>query len=124
MGRARRASGPYVPDRASAVSLLRRSTDLVTVYPEVAVADADGNTITKPGAVGVVSRAVVQPLSSTEDSEGTMTRYRLRLVGYAGLLGAQSQVEWNGKRYSITGDPLVYNGSRRTARAEYVMTRR
>jgi hypothetical protein len=26
------------------------------------------------------------------------------------VLGAQSQVEWNGKRYSIDGEPKIYNG--------------
>jgi hypothetical protein len=107
------------------VSLLNRGTDQVTVYPESVVTDSDGNTVTRPGTVGVVCRAVVQPLSSTEGDEGTASKYRLRLIGWHdGLLGAQSAVEWTGKRYAIDGDPLVYNGSRRTARVEYVMVRK
>jgi hypothetical protein len=97
---------------------MRQRTDLVTVYPETVVIDGDGDTITRPGAVGVLTRAVVQ----TED--GTASKHRLRLVGYPGLLAAQSAVEWNGQRYAIDGEPEIYNGSPRTARAEYVMVRR
>jgi hypothetical protein len=106
------------------VSLLHRGTDQVTVYSETVVTDADGNTVTRPGTVGVLCHAVVQPLSSTETDEGTTSKYRLRLVGYTGLLGAQSAVEWNGKRYAIDGDPKIYNGSRRTAHVDYRLVRR
>ena len=70
------------------------------------VTDADGNTLTRPSAVGVVLRAVVQPMTSTEDASvgfATESKYRLRLVGYPSVLGAQSQVDWNGKRYAIPG---------------------
>lgn len=95
-----------------------------TVFAEVTKTDSDGNTITAPGSVGVLTRAVVQPLSSTEDDRGTTSKYRLRLVGYSGLLGAQSAVEWNGKRCAIKGDPKIYNGSCRTAHVDYVMARR
>ncbi|KLI04081.1 MULTISPECIES: hypothetical protein [Mycolicibacterium] len=106
------------------MSLLNRPTDVVTVFEETAVTDSDGNTVTKPSAVGVICKAVVRPLSSTEDDGGTTTKYRLRLVGWHGdQLGAQSAVEWNGKRYAVDGDPLIYNGSRRTARVEYRMVR-
>jgi hypothetical protein len=54
----------------------------------------------------------------------TVSKCRLRLVGYPGLLGAQSQIEWDGRRYSIDGEPRVYNGSRRTAHVDDVITRR
>lgn len=106
------------------MSILNRGTDQVTVFAETVVADSDGNTITKPGTVGVLTRAVVQPLSSTEDADGTTSKYRLRLIGYPDLLGARSAVEWNGKRYAIDGDPLIYNGSPRTAHVDYVMVRK
>lgn len=105
------------------MSLLHRGTDQVTVFAEVTKTDSDGNKITTPGTAGVVCRAVVQPLSSTEDDRGTTSKYRLRLVGYSDLLGAHSAVEWNGKRYAIDGDPQIYNGSRRTAHVDYVMVR-
>lgn len=106
------------------MSLLNRGTDQVTVFAETVVTDSDGNTITKPGTVGVLTRAVVQPLSSTEDADGTTSKYRLRLIGYPDLLGAHSAVEWNGKRYALDGEARIYNGSRRTAHVDYVMVRR
>jgi hypothetical protein len=107
------------------VSLLTRGTETVSVFAEVTTTDSDGNKITKPGTVGVVCRAVVQPLSSTETDQGTTSKYRLRLVGWQGApLGARSAVEWQGRRYAIDGEPMIYNGSRRTAHVEYVMTRR
>ncbi len=96
----------------------------MTVFAKVIKTDSDGNTITAPGTVGVLPRAVVQPLSSTEDDEGTTSTYRLRLVGYAGLLVALSAIEWQGRRYAIDGEPKIYNGSRRTAHVDYVMVRR
>lgn len=106
------------------MSLLHRGTDQVTVFAEVTKTDSDGNTITAPGTVGVVCRAVVQPLSSTEDADGTTSKYRLRLVGYPDLLGARSAVEWQGRRYAIDGEPKIHNGSRRTAHIDYVIVRR
>ena len=106
------------------MSLLNRGTDQVTVFAEVTRTDSDGNRVTAPGTVGVLTHAVVQPLSSTEDAEGTTSKYRLRLVGYAGLLGARSAVEWQGRRYAIDGDPKIYNSSRHTAHVDYVMVRK
>ncbi|BBX04306.1 hypothetical protein BST36_17325 [Mycolicibacterium moriokaense] len=110
------------------MSLLNRGTETVTVFPEESATDADGNTITRASATGVVCRAVVQPLGSpTETLDGgflSETKYRLRLVGWAGdVLGPQSQVEWRGNRYSIHGEPRIYNGSRRTAHVDYVLVR-
>jgi len=109
------------------VSLLHRGTETVTVFPEETFTDADGNTRTRPSFVGVVVRAVVQPMTSTEHQTvgfETESKYWLRLVGYSGVLGAQSQVDWQGKRYAIDGDPGIYNGSRHTAHVEYVIVRR
>jgi hypothetical protein len=45
------------------------------------------------------------------------------MPSYPSLLGAQSQVEWQGKRYAIDVEPRQYNGSRRTAHVEYVVVR-
>ncbi|MBS1690771.1 MAG: hypothetical protein JST91_00870 [Actinobacteria bacterium] len=103
----------------------------MTVFPEETVTDTDGNTRTRAGSVGVVVRASVQPISSTENADGagftTTSRYRLRLAGGyptgGGILGAQSKVEWRGKLYSIEGDAQLHNGSSRTAHAVYVMVR-
>jgi hypothetical protein len=74
-----------------------------------------------------VLRAVVPPVGTPSEGQDarfeTVIKYRLRPVGYSGVLGAQSQVEWNGKRYSIDRDPRIYNGSRRTAHVDYLITR-
>lgn len=94
--------------------------------------DSDGNKITRAALVGTLFRAVVQPLGAAngaprENQDGgfhSESRYRLRLINYPGILGAQSQIEWEGKRYSIDGDAKIYNGSRRTRHVEYVMVRR
>ena len=113
------------------MSLLNRATDVVTVYPEVVDVDSDGNTRTRPSAVGLVTRAVVQPVSQFVGSErsdvGFLTeeRLRLRLVGWRDApLGAQSQVEWQGRRYSVHGEARQNRGSSRTAHVTYVLVRK
>lgn len=110
------------------MSLLSRGNEVVRVFQEVAAVeyDSDGNRVSRPSLIGTTYKARIQPISSTENAVGgfnTESRYRLRLINYPSILGAQSQIEWNGKRYSIEGDAMIYNGSARTARAEYVMTR-
>jgi hypothetical protein len=113
------------------MSLLRNGTETVTVFPEEVITDSDGNIRTRPSAVGVVARAVVQPVTVVgASSEGqtigfqTESTYRLRLVNWpGGLLGAQSQIEWQGKRYVIDGEPRQYNGSPRTRHVDYAIKR-
>jgi hypothetical protein len=51
----------------------------------------------------------------------TRGKYRLRLVDYPGVLSAESQIDWQGKRYSIDGEPKVFNCSRRTAHVTGVL---
>lgn len=109
------------------MSLLNRGTETVKVFQEVQTTDTDGNKITRAALIGTLVRAVVQPISSTENANGgfnTESRYRLRLINCPTILGAQSQIEWRGKRYAIDGDPLIYNGSSRTAHVDYVIFRR
>jgi hypothetical protein len=114
------------------MSLLNRGTETVKVFQEVQTpdTDADGNTITRASLIGTTYRASVQPLGllggSAENQDGgfnTTSKYRLRLINYPGTLGAQSQIEWRGKRYSIEGDGKIHNGSPRTRHVEYAMTR-
>lgn len=111
------------------MSLLNQGREIITVFPEVLHTTADGNKIGKPSSVGVVCRATVQFISSADDaalvnSDGTKSKYRLRLAGWPGEpLGSKSQVEWQGVRWSLDGEPRVFNGSRRTAHVDYVMVR-
>lgn len=108
--------------------MARGRTEIVKVFQEIQTpeTDSDGNTFTRPARVRTLVRAVVQPISSTENADGgfnTESRYRLRLINYPNVLGAQSQIEWNGKRYSIFGEAQVYNSSRRTAHLTYTIRR-
>ncbi len=113
------------------MSLLNRGTEVVTVYPEVTVTDSDGNQFTKADFMDIVTKASVQPISSSENTDGggfnTISRYRLRLAGGwptgGGILGAQAQVDWRGKRYAIDGEAQLHTGSSRTAHAVFTMVR-
>ena len=53
----------------------------------------------------------------------TESTYRMRLIGYPDVLGAQSQIEWNGKRYVLDGEARIYNGSPRTRHVDYAIKR-
>lgn len=110
------------------MSLLNRGTETVTVFPEETVTDSDGNLITRAGSIGILVKASVQPISSTEKADGrTESRYRLRLAGGfptgGGILGSRAAVEWRGKRYAIEGEAQLHTGSRRTSHATYTMVR-
>jgi hypothetical protein len=114
------------------MSLLHRGTEVVTVFPEEMVIDSDGNKFTRPSSVGVVSRAVVQvraisgsQAAGTEKDNVTEERLRLRLVNWQlPELGVQAQVEWEGRRYSVHGEPQRYRGSPRTAHTTYTLLRK
>lgn len=115
----------------------------VTVYPEEAATDGDGNTITRPAAVGrpAMARIQISNQSGTsarraeQDNEGFESEqvYNLRFSracdAELGVLGAQSEIEWGltpeGKpqRWTIFGDAQYYNGSRRTAHRTYTLKR-
>jgi hypothetical protein len=112
------------------VSLLDTASEDVVVYLEEVTTDALGNTRTRPSATGVPTKARIQPMDeeSTESWDGgylTSSRYGLRFPrSWPHVLGAQSQVEWRGKRWAIEGDPIVHNGSPRTRHIQYQMVRR
>ena len=110
------------------MSLLDSANEVVTVYVETVGTDADGNTVVRPASVGVEARARIWPLSSTEGQDGggsrTVSRFGLRFPrSFSRVLGAQAQIGWDGKRYSVVGDPLVFNGSPRTRHLHYVIER-
>lgn len=114
------------------MSLLDSTNEDVVVYPEEVTTDSDGNTITRPSQTGIPARARIQPLGlqsdSSEKQDGgflTVSRYGLRFPrSFSTVLGAQSQIEWQGKRWSVVGDPVRHNGSARTRHLQYVIKRR
>lgn len=112
------------------MSLLDRWNAEVIVYPEEQSVDADGNPFVGPSTTGVPAKAMIQPRSTEEqDGRGFLTEavYRMRFTrsdeAALGLLGARSQIEWNGERWSIVGDPRRFNGSPRTAHWDYTIRR-
>lgn len=116
------------------MSLLDYTTEDCLVFPEEVATDADGNTRTRAASVGIPARArfQVQGQSGTsarrqeQDNEGFETEkvYRIRFDrGFPLTLGAQSQIEWRGKRWVIFGDVNIYSMSPRTAHVDYTIKR-
>ena len=106
----------------------------VTVYPEETWTSSDGNLMTRASSTGIPAKAVIQVAAasgtssrrSEQDNEGfeSEENYRVRFSrDFTTLLGAQSQLDWRGIRYSLVGDPKRYNGSRRTGHLDYMIRR-
>lgn len=116
------------------MSLLDRGlTDEVTVYPQIAVTDADGNTRTKASSTGIVTKARLQVLGQSgtssrrqeQDSEGYESErvYSIRFPRNFQILGMQSEIVWNGQRWALFGSENRYNSSRRTRHVTYTIKR-
>ncbi|QFG04494.1 head-to-tail stopper [Mycobacterium phage Jeeves] len=107
------------------------------VYPEVLVIDGDGNKRTKASTTGIpaIARFQVANQSGTsarraeQDNEGYESEkvYRMRFprsfTKEHGELGAQSEIEWRGKRWALFGDATVYDSSPSLARVDYTIKR-
>lgn len=108
-----------------------------TVYPEVTTTDADENTVTRSSPTGIptVARFQIQGQSGTssrrqeQDNEGFESekvykiRFKRSFTAAHGMLGAQSQIGWNGVRWALFGDVARYNSSRRTQHQTYTIKR-
>jgi hypothetical protein len=116
------------------MSLLDRGREDIIVYLEETVTDIDGNIRTRPSVTGIPAKATIQikgqsgtsARRSEQDNEGYESEevYRMRLPrSFPHLIGAQSQIEWNGQRWAVFGNPQVYNGSPRTAHIDYTIKR-
>lgn len=116
------------------MSLLDKANEDVIVYPEEVVTDSDGNIMTRPSVVGIPAKATIQIAAasgtsarrSEQDNEGFETEigYRIRFPrSFTLVLGAQSQIEWRGKRYAVIGDVHEFRGSSITAHSDYMMRR-
>lgn len=116
------------------MSLLdRHFPEDVIVFPEEVVTDIDGNIRTRPSATGVPARARLQPMGQSgtasrrqeQDNEGFESErvYAIRFPRDFPLLGAQSQIEWRGKRWALFGTEVIYNNSPRTAHVTYTVKR-
>lgn len=117
------------------MSLLdRHHPEDIVIYHEETAVDSDGNIITRASVTGVPAKAVIQALSSSgtsgrraeQDNEGfeSEENYRVRLPRWsAEVMSGQAQIEWRGSRWSVVGEPKIYNGSRRTAHIDYSIRR-
>lgn len=116
------------------MSLLDKGRETVTVYQEETWTDRDGNTMTRPGSVGVTTPATISPAAQSgtsarraeQDNEGfeTEAAYQMRLPrSFPFVLGAQARVEWRGQYWSVVGDAFHFNRSSRTKRVEYMIRR-
>ena len=116
------------------MSLLDHGNVDILVFLEETTTDVDGNTQTRPAAVGTPAKVrmdfQVQTGTSArraeQDNEGYETEqsYVIRFPrSWTTVIGAQSQVEWEGVRWSVQGDRAIYNRSPRTAHNEYKIKR-
>lgn len=119
------------------MSLLDRGTEDVLVFPEIVTTSPDGNLKTKASNTGILARARIQVMGQSgtssrrqeQDNEGYESEkvYSIRFTRKSqrelGRLGAQSCVEWDGRRWALFGDENVYNSSRRTAHTTYTLKR-
>jgi len=116
------------------MSLLNSWNTVVTVYPEKEYIDADGNRMTtwdpdNPYELKVMIQPLPQSGTSArraeQDNEGfeIETSLRMRVLPGAAKIDSQARLDWNGEWWSIIGDPLTYNGSKRTRHTEYTIRR-
>lgn len=117
------------------MSLLDKGTEDIVVVLEEAVLDEDGNIRTRPGKVGVRTKARLQVLGQSgtssrrqeQDNEGYESErvYSLRLPRSwsHGEIGMQSQIWWRGERWAMFGPPQRYNSSPMTAHYQYTIKR-
>lgn len=109
----------------------------VLVYPEELIIDADGNKRTRPSQTPIEALARFQVANqsgtsarrSEQDNEGFSSEkvYRMRFprsfTNEHGILGAQTQIVWNGQRWALFGDATQYNSSPRLQRVDYTVKR-
>ena len=109
----------------------------VLVYKEIVITDDDGNKFTKPSVnpIEAIARLQVANQSGTsarraeQDNEGFGSEkvYRMRFprsfTREHGVLGAQSEIEWRGERWSVFGDATEYDSSPALQRVDYTIRR-
>ena len=109
----------------------------VMVFPEELVTDIDGNPRTRPSSTGIPAVARFQVMNQTgtsarrseQDNEGYESeevysmRFPREFTAEHGILGAQSEIEWNGSRWCVFGYANKFHGSPRTAHHTYTVKR-
>lgn len=102
------------------VSILDEHNAIVTVYPQVLGADEYGNPQWKPSETGVEVPAMVWPLSTDEpgvngQQVGEVCRMRPKR-GAPCPAGPWAQVEYDGRRWEVDGQPAEMRRGKATRR--------
>lgn len=100
--------------------LIDDGPDMVTVFPEVAATDEDGNPIRVAGDPGIDVFTHVQPVEASENDGVTTTRVRWstsRLLP----IGADARAKFADMEWAIIGTPVRLGRSERTAKTTVVM---
>lgn len=107
----------------------------VDLYPEIVVTDMDGNVRTTQSDepirirvwLSVMNQSGTASRRAEQDNEGFETEKVLRMRPCRQdqdiPIEAQSQIVWNGDRYSVFGDVSLYMGGPRTAHKVYTLRR-
>ncbi|WP_405944753.1 hypothetical protein [Streptomyces sp. NBC_00932] len=103
------------------MSLLDRGTETLTIYPAGEMLP-DG---TIPELPPIELRARVQPSSSSaEDADGYQDATTYRVLGRAFPAGPWARVHWQGRDWTVVGEPSRYTGSSRVTHDVAVIRRR
>lgn len=97
---------------------LRDGPHLVTLYPDRAGTDGDGNPVRQPDRTRPTTvRGRMSPAGSSEDNadgQATTTTYRLVCRGFPA--GAWALAAWGGREWDVVGEPTRRDASPATAR--------
>ena len=118
------------------MSLLDRTYQDVTIYPDEEYTDEDGNVQLRTSTIGFPARATIQPSAASgtsqrraeQNNEGyeTEENYRIRFArSFTQRLGLWTKVEWRGELWTIYGHPLEYTqgSTRMRPRRWYTLAR-
>jgi hypothetical protein len=83
----------------------------VMIFSSVEQSDDDGNTVRHPVAEGVSSRAFMQPVAAHDnltDPQAAHADYVVFLPTGSPRLDAFAVIEFEGRRFELVGEALVY----------------
>lgn len=93
-----------------------RASAIVTVFPETWGRDGDGNRVRVPSGTGTeVAGHFVYDASTEDTAEGQQATDAGRFHTRAWPTGFAGQVDMDGRRWDVVGDPQPHGGSRMTA---------
>lgn len=104
------------------MSLLDRGTEMVTVYP---AGPTNGDGSRGPAGTPIEVSCRVQPItSSTDGTDGYADLTTYRMIARSLPAGPWDRVHWNGRDWTVVGQPETWRGSARIAHDTAVIRRR